>query len=57
MAHTRESELFGISASPHDEPADPVHSGIAQGIGAALAFVVVIVGWAIGKLFGRDLLA
>ncbi|MHB8772136.1 MAG: hypothetical protein ACYC7J_14170 [Syntrophales bacterium] len=31
-------------------------TGAAQGIGAAIAFVFVIIGWIIQKLSGRDLL-
>lgn len=31
-------------------------TGALQGIGAAIAFFFVIIGWAIDKLSGRDLL-
>ena len=56
MAHIHKSELFGISASYNDERLGPAYPGIAQSIGAAIAFVVVIIGWAVSKLSGRDLL-
>ncbi len=56
MEHIEKSEMFDMSVPYNDNRFDSDHPEIAQSIGAAIAFVVVIIGWAISKMFGRDLL-
>jgi len=56
MEHIDKGEMFNISVPYNDSRFDPDHPEVAQSIGAAIAFVVVIIGWAISKIFGRDLL-
>jgi hypothetical protein len=56
MEYIDKGEMFSRSVPYNDNRFDPDHPEVAQSIGAAIAFVVVIIGWAISKIFGRDLL-
>ena len=56
MEHIDKGEMFNISGSYNDNRIDLDYPEAAQSIGAAIAFVVVIIGWAINKIFRRDLL-
>ncbi len=56
MEYIDKGETFCRSIPYNDNQFDPDHPEIAQSLGAAIAFVVVIIGWAIGKIFGTDLL-
>jgi hypothetical protein len=49
-------EMFNISGPYNDNRIALDYPEAAQSIGAAVAFVVVIFGWAINKIFRRDLL-
>jgi hypothetical protein len=57
MEHIDGSEMFNVSGPYDDSRIDLDFLGAAaQSIGAAVAFLVVIIGWAIHKIFGKDLL-
>ena len=56
MEHIEKSEMFDMSVPYNDNRIDMDYPDAAQNIGAVFAFVVVIIGWAISKIFGRDLL-
>jgi hypothetical protein len=56
MERVGKGEIFGIPGSYGDNRVGLAPLGPVQGIGAALAFVVVILAWAINKIFGRDLM-
>jgi hypothetical protein len=56
MEHIDKGEMFNISVPYNDNRLDLDYPEVAQSIGAAMAFFVVIIGWAINKIFGRDLL-
>jgi len=56
MEQIDKGEMFGMTVPYDDDRFDLAYPGKAQSIGAVIAFVVVIVGWAISKMFGRDLL-
>ena len=56
MEYIDKGEMFSRPVPYSDNRFDPDHPEVAQSIGAAIAFVVVIIGWAISKIFGRDLL-
>ena len=56
MEHIDKGEMFNISGSYNDDQIDLDYPEAAQSIGAAIAFVVVVIGWAINKIFRRDLL-
>jgi len=58
MEHIDKGEMFNIPGPySNDNRIDLDYSAAAQSIGAALAFVVVVFGWAINKIFRRDLLS
>jgi hypothetical protein len=56
MEHINKGEMFNMSVPYNDNRFIPDHPEVGQSIGAGIAFVVVIIGWAISKIFGRDLL-
>ena len=56
MEHVDKSAMFNISGHYNDAQIHLDCPDSAQSIGAAIAFVVVIIGWAINKIFGRELL-
>lgn len=56
MEHIDKHDKFKISHSCNDNLIDLHYSEVAQSIGAAIAVLVVILGWAINKIFRRDLL-
>ncbi len=58
MEHTGTSGIFTISGpcSDHGNGNEPAYPGMIQGIGTAIAIVVVVIGWAINKMFGREVL-
>jgi hypothetical protein len=56
MESVDKGEVFNISGSCNDNRIDHDYPEVVQSIGAALAFVVVILGWAINKIFRRDLM-
>jgi hypothetical protein len=56
MEHIDTSGMFNIPG-PHDaNRIDLDYPEAVQGIGTAIAFVVVIIGWAINKMFGKEVL-
>ena len=56
MESVDKGKIFSISDSYCDNRIYLDSPGPVQSIGAALAFVVVILAWAINKIFGRDLM-
>ena len=56
MEHVGKGELSNISGLYNENRVDLDYREAAQNIGAAIAVVVVIFGWAINKIFRRDLL-
>lgn len=56
MEHTGTSGIFTISGQCSDHGNEPAYPGMIQGIGTAIAIVVVVIGWAINKMFGREVL-
>ena len=56
MERVDKGEVFNISGSYSDNRINLDYPEAVQSIGAALAFVVVILGWAINKIFRRDLM-
>lgn len=56
MEHVDKGEIFNISGPDNDNRIDLDYPEALQSIGAAIAFAVVILGWAINKIFRRDLL-
>ena len=54
MEHVDKSEMFNISCQHDDIRIHLDYSDAAQNIGATIAFVVVIFGWAVNKIFRRD---
>ena len=56
MESVDKGEVFNISGSYRDNRSYLDSPGPVQSIGATLAFVVVILAWAINKIFGRDLM-
>ncbi len=56
MEHIDKDEMCNISVQYNDSRMDLDSPEATQSIGAAIAFVVVIFGWAINKIFRKDLL-
>jgi hypothetical protein len=56
MEHTDTSGIFNISGPYNDNRIEMAYPGMIQSIGTAIAIVVVVIGWAINKLFGREVL-
>jgi len=56
MEHIEKSEIFDLSVPYNHNRIDLDYPELAQSIGAAIAFILVIIGWGISKVFGRDLL-
>ncbi len=56
MESVDKGEVFNMSGSCSDNRINLDYPEAVQNIGAALAFVVVILGWAISKIFRRDLM-
>ncbi len=56
MEHIDKGEIFNIPGPYNDNRIDLDYPETAQSIGAAIAFVVVILGWVINKIFRKDLL-
>ena len=54
MEHIDKGAMFSLSDSNKRIEWDYPHA--AQSIGVAIAFVVVIFGWAINRIFRKDLL-
>ena len=56
MEYIEKNEMVTASGSCNDNLTHLDYPGMAQSIGAAIAFVVVIIGWATNKIFRKDLL-
>ena len=56
MEHINKGKFFNISGPDNDNRIGLDYPEALQSIGAAIAFVVVILGWAINKIFRKDLL-
>lgn len=54
MEHTGTSGIFTISGPYNDHRIQPAYPGTIQSIGTAIAIVVVVIGWAINKMFGKE---
>jgi hypothetical protein len=50
------SRMFNISIPYDDKRIDPDYREAAQFIGTASAIIVVVIGWAINKMFGKEVL-
>lgn len=56
MEHTGTSGIFTISRPYNDNRITPAYPGIVQSIGTVMAIIVVVIGWAINKMFGKEVL-
>ena len=56
MEHIDTSGMFNISDMYNDNRIDRDYPEAVQSIGTAIAIVVVIVGWAINKMFRKEVL-
>jgi hypothetical protein len=56
MEYIEKGEMVTASGSCDDNLTHLDYPGMAQSIGTAIAFVVVIIGWATSKIFRKDLL-
>jgi hypothetical protein len=56
MEHTDSSGIFNISDPYNDHPIDLAYPGMLQNVGTAIAIVVVLIGWAINKMFRKEVL-
>lgn len=56
MEHTGAGGIFTISGPYNDHGNEPAYPGMIQSVGTAIAIVVVVIGWAINKMFGREVL-
>ncbi|MHB8907934.1 MAG: hypothetical protein ACYDAA_03560 [Syntrophales bacterium] len=56
MEHTGTSGIFTISRPYNDNRITPAYPGVVQSIGTVMAVIVVVIGWAINKMFGKEVL-
>jgi hypothetical protein len=56
MEHIDTSGMFNISGLYNDNRIDPDYPEAVQTIGTAIAIVVVVIGWAINKMFRKEVL-
>jgi hypothetical protein len=56
MEHTDTSGMFNISGPYNDNRIDLDYPEAVQSIGTAIAIVVVVIGWAINKMFRKEVL-
>lgn len=56
MEPTDTSGIFTISGPYNDNRLETAYPGMIQSIGTAMAIVVVVIGWAINKLFRKEVL-
>jgi hypothetical protein len=56
MEHTGTNGIFTISGPYNDHRIHPAYPGMIQSIGTAIAIVVVVIGWAINRMFGKEVL-
>jgi hypothetical protein len=57
MEHIDTSGMFNISGLYNDNRIDPDYPEAVQTIGTAIAIVVVVIGWAINKMFRKEVLS
>ena len=56
MERTDTNGIFTISGPYNDNRIELAYPGMIQSIGTAMAIVVVVIGWAINKLFRKEVL-
>jgi hypothetical protein len=54
MENINTSGMFNISRLYSDNQIDPHYPEAIQNIGTAIAIIVVVIGWAINKMFRRE---